>query len=130
MRPVASGLARRSPGRLTIHLLSMLFAAAPIVAALIRALGIHHDLRMLWMALASLFGASAVMVLAEARVRAPRAILALACLALVLGTLLAAWTAYRLGATAAAGIWLVSLVLAGCWAASFALDALSRPRTD
>ena len=119
---------RRPSRQRTLHLLSALFAAAPFTFALIRAFGSRYDLRMLWMAFASLLGAVAVVALGGARRRGPRGIVALSALALMVATLLAGATAYRLGATAAPGIWLVAFVLGFCWAASYALRALARPR--
>lgn len=117
----------RSPRQQTLYTLSVVFAAAPIVFALIRATNSHHDLRMLWMAFAALGVVMLVMDLGRARRRTPRGVLGLAVVALVAATVVAAWLAYRLGATAAAGIWPVAFVLSVCWAGSRALDALSRP---
>lgn len=120
---------KRSPRQRTLYVLSIAFAAAPFVFALIRAFSSRYDLRMLWMAMAAFVGASLVMVVGRARRRQRAGVLGLAAVALIAATLLAGWTAYRLGATAAAGIWPVSFVLGFCWASSYALDALSRPRT-
>ena len=119
---------RQSSRQRTLYRLSIVFAAAPFVFALIRAVGSGGDLRMLWMALAALVGTAVIMALGRARRRGPRGIAALSTLALVAATLLAGGTAYRLGATAAAGIWPVAFVLSFCWVASFALGALARPR--
>lgn len=83
---------------------------------------------MAWMAFASFLGASLVMAIGKGHSRKPGALLALTAAALVTAMLLAGWTAFRLGATATFGIWAVSFVLAFCWAASYALAALSRPR--
>ncbi|MFL5574900.1 MAG: hypothetical protein ACJ79S_02880 [Gemmatimonadaceae bacterium] len=120
---------KRSPRQQRIYLLSIVFAAAPIAFALTRAFNSRYDLRMLWMALASFVGATAVMAIGQARRRTPRGIVALSAVALAVAMLLAGWTALRLGATSAPGIWLVSFVLGSCWAVSYALDTLSRPRT-
>ena len=119
---------RRSAAQWRMHILSLIFAILPPAFGAIRFVQTHSDLRMLWMALASLIGVSAVMLLGRARDRTTGAILTLAVMALVVGTLLARWTAIRLGATAESGIILVGLVLSFCWVASFALDAFSRPR--
>ena len=119
----------RTPQQRRLRILAILFAAAPPAFALIRALNARSDLRMLWMALTSLVGVSIVMAMGDVRRRERRGVLSQSAIALVVATLLAGWTAIRLGATAAAGIWPVSFVLAFCWVASFALDALSRPRT-
>ncbi|HEX5830898.1 MAG TPA: hypothetical protein VFY16_07965 [Gemmatimonadaceae bacterium] len=119
---------RESSRRRTLTILSVVFAAAPFTFALIRAFSGRYDLRMLWMAMAALVGAFTVMTLDRARRRGSRGIVALSTLALLAATLLAGVTAYQLGATAAAGIGLVALVLGLCWGASFALNALARPQ--
>ena len=108
------------------HLLSIAFAIAPIAFALIRAVRSHHDLRMLWMALAALIGTAAVMIAGHAGRRSTRELFLLASVALIVAMLLAGWTAIHLGATAAAGIWPVAFVLSTCWVMSFVLDARSR----
>jgi hypothetical protein len=117
---------RRSPRQHTLSLLSILFAVAPFAFALIRAHSSRNDLRMLWMALASLLVVTPIMLAGKVRRRQPAGVFALVIIALVAATLVAGWLAYRLGATAAAGIWPVSFVLAFCWAMSFALNALAR----
>lgn len=119
---------RRSPAQRRLYALSIVFAILPPVFGAIRFIQTHSDLRMLWMALASLLGAGAVMFLGRARDRTTGAVLTLSIVALVVAMLLAGWTAMRLGATAAPGIWLVAFVLSFCWVTSFALDAFSRPR--
>lgn len=108
------------------YLLSIAFAIAPIAFALIRAVRSHHDLRMLWMALAALIGTAAVMIAGHARRRSTRELFLLASVALIVALLLAGWTAIHRGATAAAGIWPVSFVLSICWVMSFVLAALAR----
>lgn len=110
-------------------MLAIALGMAPPVFASIRALNARGDFRMAWMALASFLGASLVMSIGKGRPRKPGAVVALAAAALVLAMLLAGWTAVRLGATASFGIWAVSFVLSSCWATSYALAALSRPRT-
>ena len=118
----------RTPRQRAARGVSLLLAAAPIGFALMAAFSGRRDLRMLWMAVASFIGASAVVLIGRRRRPAPRAIVAQAAGALVVAMLLAGWTAYRLGATAAAGIWPVAFVLSFCWAASYALHALATPR--
>jgi len=120
----------RTPRQQRLRILSIIFAAAPFAFSLMRALNARSDLRMMWMALASLVGASAVMVIGGVRRRVPRSIFSLSVLAMLVAILLAGWTAIRLGATAAAGIWPVSFVLSFCWVASYALDALARPTPE
>ena len=119
---------RRSAAQRRVHVLSIVFAILPPAFGAFRAFSAHADLRMLWMALASLIGVGAVMLLGRARDRTTGAILTLGLVALIAGVLLARWAAFRLGATAEPGIILVALVLSLCWVTSFALDAFSRPR--
>ena len=109
------------------RLLSILFAAAPFAFGLIRFVQTGHDARMLWMALASGIGAAAVIMIARGRSRR-MGVAALSAIVLAVATLLAAAAAYLLGARAAAGVWLVALVLALCWTASYVLSALAGPR--
>lgn len=108
--------------------LSILFAAAPIVVSLVAALGRRHDLRWLWMALASFLGAIAVRALAKPQ-REPGAVTAVSALTFVVAAIAAALVARLLGARAVFGIWAVACVLSFCWAASFALASFSRSRT-
>jgi hypothetical protein len=110
-------------------ILAIALGIAPLVFGSLRALNSRGDLRMLWMALASFLGASLVMAIGKGRSRKPGVVLALSAVAQAVAMLLAGWTAFRLGATASFGIWAVSFVLSFCWAASYGLAALSRPRT-
>lgn len=120
---------QRSPRQRALYLLALAFAAAPVAFALVRAFRTGSDLRMLWMAMAAFIGASAVMKVGKPRDRSSRGLLLLAGAAMLLGMLLAGGTALLAGARAAAGIWPVAFVLAFCWSASYAFDALSRPRS-
>ena len=115
----------RSPRNRTLHLLSLLFAAAPFILGLIRLLGTRSDVRLLWMAAASCAGAMAVAAIGKASGRTPR-VLTLSSATLVGAMLLAGLTAMLLGATSAPGIWGMGFVLGSCWAAWCALDMRSR----
>ena len=117
---------QRSPRQLTLRILAILFAIAPIAFSLIRASRANHDLRMLWMACAALVGTAVVLAVGGAPRRSTRELLPLALVALLVAVLLAGFTAMRLGATAAAGIWPVAFVLSACWVASCVLHASSR----
>ena len=66
---------------------------------------------MLWMAVAAFLGAGLAVAIGKPHRRKPIAALARSVAALATSTLLAAWTALQLGATAAPGIFAVSLVL-------------------
>ena len=107
------------------YLLSVLFGIAPFAFGTFRAVSARYDVRMLWMALASGIGAFAVRGIAKRRLENGPS-MSLAILTLVVTTLLGGLTAILLGATAAAGIWPVALVLAICWTASYYFEARSR----
>lgn len=68
-------------------------------------------MRMLWMAVAASLAASPAIVVGKPRSRKPTVLLARSVAALATSTLLAAWSAVQLGATAAPGIFAVSFVL-------------------
>lgn len=121
---------KRSPRQQRLQLLAILLAIAPIAFSLIRAFRANHDLRMLWMACAALVGAAVVLAVGGASRRSTRDLLQLALVALLAAVLLAGFTAIRLGATAAAGIWPVAFVLSVCWVASCVLAVLTRPEGD
>jgi hypothetical protein len=121
---------RRSPRQMGIYLLSMFFAATPIAFALIRAVSTGYDLRYAWMALASFLGAALVMRLGNARNRAPKMVIGLGGVALVVAMLCAAGTGLLLGARGAVGIALVAFSFGFCWAVSYVLDTLSRLRVE
>jgi len=104
---------------------AVVFAAAPIAFALIRALQSGHDLRMLWMAIAALVGAAAAAALGGMNRRRGRGRVAVWLAAIVVGTALAAVVGRLLGATAMIGVILVAFVLAGCWATSLAIGAIA-----
>ena len=116
----------RTSRQRSLRLLAIIFAVAPIAFSLIRAIRAQHDFRMLWMACAALAGAAVVLAVGGAPRRRTRDLLQLALVALLAAVLLAGFTAMRLGATAAAGIWPVAFVLSVCWVASYVLAALSR----
>ena len=66
---------------------------------------------MLWMAAAAFLGAGLAMAIGKPRSHRPIVVLARSVAALATSSLLAAWTAIQLGATAASGIFAVSFVL-------------------
>ena len=102
---------------------AVLCGIAPFGFGLLRAMSARGDVRMLWMAVAAALGAA----LAHMATRGPtRGVRTRAIATFAVGTLFAATTAYSLGATAAAGVWPVSIVLAGCFAAATACAAAAR----
>jgi hypothetical protein len=108
-----------------MRLIAFLPAAVPVVFALVRALRTGHDLRYVWMALAAIVATALVMKVGGARRRGPAAVMALTAAAAIASAALATLVAIVLGATAGAGIAVVSVVFGVCCAASGALDAFS-----
>jgi hypothetical protein len=78
------------------------------------------------MAFASFLGAAVVIVVGKSRNRKPKGVLAPSALVLIIATLLAGLVAFLLGAKSFAGAGIVALAFGLCWAASYALNALSR----
>ncbi|MFL5617191.1 MAG: hypothetical protein ACJ79A_02210 [Gemmatimonadaceae bacterium] len=105
------------------RILAVLFTVAPFVAATIAALGVRHDLRMVWMALVATVVARMVFVFARARVATPSATIA----SLVAATLVSSVVALLFGARAAFGIIAVAVVLSGCAALGAALGGRRTP---
>ena len=118
---------RRSSREQLLYFLSILFAVAPFVAGFVRARSTGTDLRLLWMALASALGATAVIAVTRARGAQSKSVLALSAAVLVVATVAAGFVGFLLGATAGPGVWMVAVVLGVFLAASCALYALSRP---
>jgi hypothetical protein len=119
---------RRSLRQQGIYILSFLVAAVPFAFALIRAAQTGSDFRYVWMAVASFMGYAAVIAMGKARAEGPNASRGVSVAAFAAATLLAGLTGYLLGARSPAGILIVSIAFALCWAASYALNTLSRPK--
>ncbi|HEY6825319.1 MAG TPA: hypothetical protein VI259_00600 [Gemmatimonadaceae bacterium] len=107
------------------RLLSVLFALAPLAFGAIRA-ATAHDLRVLWMAVASGIVVAAVVMLRRSGTNRSSMALGRALLALLLGIVAASATGYALGARAWAGIFGMAFVLAFCWVVSFVFGAVAR----
>ena len=116
-----------SPQERRIHALSIFFAAVPFAFALIRYGQTGYDLRYLWVALASLLGATMVMVVGKAYSRALNVRVALSAGAFVIATLFGVLAAVLLGTTVGPGILVVASGFGFCSAASCVLHALARP---
>ena len=117
---------RRSPRERLLCFLAILFAAIPFAFGLIRAVSTGYDVRYLWMALASLLGA--VMAVRTTRNRKPTGVLAASAPVLIIATVFAGLAAFLLGARSVAAAGIVAFAFGFCWVASYALNALSRPR--
>ena len=120
---------RRWPKEQFIYVLAILFAIAPFAVGLIRVFRTGNDFRYLWIAFATFFATIAVLAIGKARSREANAV-RLSAAVLIIDTLIAAATAFLLGARAAPGVWLVALAFGLSWAASGGLYILSRPKTE
>jgi hypothetical protein len=118
---------KRSPGERLTLLAAALFGAAPLGFGLFRAVSTGHDLRMVWMALASSLFAGGVLAGAIGRRRTRHAVFVQSVVILVVATLLAGFTGFFLGARVGPGVWAVATVLGCCLAAASALLAFSGP---
>lgn len=120
---------QRSPRERSIYVAAILFAAAPLAFGLIRAVETGTDFRYLWVAIASFIGALVLMAIGKPRGQTPSPIPALPAIVFVVTTLIAAATAFLLGARSAPAVLAVASAFGLCWTASCALYARSRPRT-
>jgi hypothetical protein len=118
---------KRSHRDWRIHGISILFAAAPFAFAAVRAIRTGYDFRYLWVALASLLGTSAVMVVGKADSRRPNSAAALSAVVFVIATLLAVLAAWLLGTRVGPGSLVVGSAFGFCCAATCALYVLARP---
>jgi hypothetical protein len=119
----------RSRQERAFHALSILLAAVPFAFALIRLGQTGYDARYIWVALASLLGATTVMVIGHASRRELIARIALVAAAFVMATLCAVLAAVLLGTTAGPGLLVVASAFGCCSTGSCVLAVLARPRT-
>ena len=115
----------RSPRVGLLHGAALICPALPVAFALIRAVRTGYDLRYLWVALASLVGAAAVMAVGRRYGRTPPMAVALSAAALVAAMLLALLAALLLGTQPGAGILVVAFAFALCCAAGCLLHLLA-----
>lgn len=120
------GAMKRSRPDWRIDALAILFAAAPLAFAVIRAVRTGYDLRYLWVALASLLGTTVVMAVGKASNRKPHEAIALSVAVFVVATLLAVLAAWLLGTSVGPGILVVASAFGFCCATSCLLHALAR----
>ncbi len=117
---------QQSPSRMKYLIAAVLFAVAPLCYGLLRELGPRHISDGLWMALVASAFAAGVLASSIGRRRSRRAVFTQSLVILVICTLVAGPTGFISGATAAAGVWAVSFVMALCLAASSVLIAFAR----
>ncbi len=116
---------RRTP---LLRLLSIAFAALPLAFGLVRAVSTGNDLRYVWVALASLLGAAAIMAVARSSRGGPLVAVAMSAAVFVTSTFLAMLAALLLGTRMALGMLVVAASFGLCCAASCLLDKLAGSR--
>jgi hypothetical protein len=109
---------KRSPRATLLHVFSIAFAALPVAFGLIRAAQTGTDLRYIWLALAALLGAVAVVAIGRGSRDTPLRVVALAAAALAVATFLAILTALLLGTRLGPGLLVVASSFGLCCAAS------------
>ena len=121
----------RSPMQRALYLAAILFALVPFAFGLTRALSTGTDYRYFWVAFASFIGAAVVMKFGKTT---SRSIVSAAFVVLIIATLVAAVTAFLVGAKSGPAVLVVALSFALCYSASCALYKMSRdqqrPQTD
>jgi len=110
-----------------LFIFSLLFAAAPFGAGLIRAIQTGSDLRLLWMAIGAFVGG--IVAIMIARSRGPTSLFSQAATAFILSGALTAATGYLLGARTGPGVAMIAIVFGLCWGASAVLVSRSRAVT-
>ena len=117
---------KRSARGRGLHVLSSVFAVLPFAFALIRAIGTGgQDLRYIWVALAALGGATAVVAAAGLYRRGLNAGAALFAAMFVSATRLALLTALLVGTIFGAGVLVVVSAFSFCSAAGYQLHVLA-----
>jgi ABC-type glycerol-3-phosphate transport system permease component len=91
--------------------------ALPFAFAIIRAVRTGSDLRYIWVALAGLVGAVAVMAVTKQRARTPTESVIVAAGVFVVSTLVSVLAAMALGTTLGPGILVVACSFGACFAA-------------
>jgi len=112
-----------------LRALSLLFAAAPLSFGVIRAVRTGSDLRYLWVAIAALVGATAVMVVGTRSNTVRHGAIAPSAAAFVSASVLAVLMAMLLGTTLGLGIVVVATSFGFCCGVSCFLYAITRPRS-
>jgi uncharacterized membrane protein YoaK (UPF0700 family) len=119
---------KRSPRKKLYLIAALLFGVAPLAYGLLRVVGrgVNDGL---WMAVAASVFAAGVLASSIGRRRSRRAVLIQSLVILLVSTVVAVPAAYVAGATAAPGVWAVSIVMGLCLAASNLFIAFAREST-
>jgi len=110
-----------------LQALSILFAALPFAFALVRALRTGYDLRYLWVALASLGGATAFKAVTSRSSRGRNVAVVLSAGVFLVATTSGVVAALLLGTTLGPGILVVGAAFGFCFAVGSALHMLAGP---
>lgn len=111
--------------RSLLALLAFAAAAVPFAFGIVRAISSGTDFRYIWVALASLIGAAAVMSVVRVSRAGLRGALALSVAVFVAATLAAALAARLLGTTVGPGMLVVVSAFGCCFAAGACFRALA-----
>jgi hypothetical protein len=118
----------QSPRARLLRSLSIALAALPLAFGLVRAVSTGNDLRYVWVALASLLGAAAIMAVARTSRGGPLVAVAMSAAVFVTSTCLAMLAALLLGTRMGAGMLVVASSCGLCCAASCLLYKLAGSR--
>jgi hypothetical protein len=116
-----------TPRKQGLFILSVLFAAAPFGAGLIRAVQTGSDRRLLWMAAGACIGGVVAILITRSRGRT--SLFSQAATAFILSAALTTAMGYMLGARAGPGTAMIAIVFGLCWGASAVLVNRSRAVT-
>ena len=107
-----------------------LFALAPFVLGLIRYLSRAHDLRVMWLAVASFVGARLVFLVSRARDRKPNQV-PLAATVIGIGSVaVAALVSWLLWSLVSVGVMMFAAVFGVSWAVSYILAMRARAEVE
>jgi membrane associated rhomboid family serine protease len=113
-----------TPRKQGLFILSLLFAAAPFGAGLIRAVQTGNDLRLLWMAAGACVGGVVAILITRSRGRT--SLFSQAATAFILSGALTTAMGFMLGARTGPGVAMIAIVFGLCWGASAVLVSRSR----
>lgn len=109
-----------------VGLVAIVCAATPFAFGLIRAVTTGYDVRYLWLALASLGGATAVIAAARPSARRARTAIAVSAGVFVVATLCAIVVALLMGTTLGPGLLVVGAAFGFCFAVGSLFHLLER----
>jgi hypothetical protein len=111
--------------RALLHALAVIFAAIPVAFGVIRAVQTGRDVRYIWVAAASLFGAIVVTATAR-RYRGSSTPVLVLCASFFASAVLAVCAGWALGTRLGPGLLVVAAGFAGCFSVASVLNVLAR----